>query len=296
MTTRRMFFASCAVVLAASVLFLAGAFRFATTGADAAVGSAGPLEVSAAPTANLSDGQVVGVHVQAKDGVSIYSLTAHVCMPGKVNGDHTFDYSGPFCSSLPIGQGDVQPMITTTGTPSADLSAKVGTGTVGWTNERGFPYTLTCDATSPCDLVVRAEITNSTTYIRIPLCFGTACPPDVSLVLVSPNAPAGVVAPPSPAETAAPVAAAPAAANSSPTTTSAPRAAPLPTATVPGRARSSGDGDLAAARDASVVSPTGGPSRGLSVFVSALAGAVAAIFIVHAVSRARRRTPRAEAS
>ena len=282
------------LVLVFATLFLVGVFPFAVDGADAATGTAGAVTVTALPTGNLADGQTIGVHVEAAGGTSIFSLTGRVCAPGKVNGDHLFSYLGPFCPNVPVGQGDLEQLVAVPGAPTADLSFKIGTGTVDWTNERGFPYSLTCDAANPCDLVIRAEVTNSTVYFRLPLCFGTACPSDVVVVGVTPDAPNGVASPPS-AALAAPVAAAAAAPADPPPTAPTPSVPPT-TAAQPkssGTSRSSNaatDGDLSTAQQASVLSvPTDGPSRGVRVVIAAVAGAVAAVLLVHAFIRARRQ-------
>src|SRR5262249_5937961 len=135
----------------------------------------GTLTIQATPTTNLVDSTVVNVHVAAQDTV-VYALAARVCLPGKVSGDYTFSFTSKFCSSAPVGSGDVQQQVTFAGDKSADLAFKVGSGTVDWTNSVGFPLTMTCGPGSPCDLVLQVEINNGTAYYQIPLCYGSGCP------------------------------------------------------------------------------------------------------------------------
>src|SRR5262249_41793846 len=106
----------------------------------------------------------------------VYSVTAHMCMPGRVNGDYTFSFTSKFCSNAPVGSGDVQQSLTFAGDKSADLPFKVGSGTVNWVNSVGFPLTMTCGPGNPCDLVRQAEVNNGTPYYQIPLCYGPGCP------------------------------------------------------------------------------------------------------------------------
>jgi hypothetical protein len=294
MTIRKLGHAARWAFLLAATLFVAGVFPFTTHPANGQ--AQGALVIAAAPIANLSDGAVVKVHAEST-GLTIYSLSAHVCMPGKVNGDHAFDFAGPFCVSVPIGQGEVEKVVSFPGVNAADLEMKVGTGSVEWHNTIGYPYSLTCGPGNPCDLVVRAEITNATAYFQVPLCFGTGCPAAAPLPSnptaheVSPPPTPTTEPPPATTTTAAPAAAAPAAA---PPGGGSNGAAPKAAGTGTSHSSTSPSGDLASAQSTSAISiPPEGPSRGVRVFVAALVGALGGARIVQVVSRARKgRGPR----
>lgn len=174
-------------IYALSILILAGIIPFGTSGAHAVDGTAGAMSVSADPTTNLADGQTVNVHVKAS-GVAVYSLTTHICIPGKVNGDTYFGFVGPYCSNVPVGSGDIEKQVAVSGTSTADLAFKVGIGTANWTNDKGFQNSVTCDPSTPCEAVLRVEITNGTVYVRIPLCFSTTCPLGLLTFVGSPAA------------------------------------------------------------------------------------------------------------
>lgn len=169
MNVRHLLHALRWAIMVVAALFVAGAFPFSSSGADGLTGTSGPITV----TVTSDAGGLASVHAVAPDGVVIYSLTGHICMPGKVNGDHTFDFAGPFCSSVPVGQSDVEKIQAFPGVSAADLQFQLGTGTANWIDGRGFPRTLTCDPTNPCDLAIRFEITNSTAYFTAPFTWGT---------------------------------------------------------------------------------------------------------------------------
>src|SRR5262249_55870366 len=84
---------------------------------------------------------------------------------------------GKRCSSVPIGNADIEQVATfASGATSADLPPfRVGSGSVSWRNELGFPLTLTCGGAGACALVVQVEITNGTVFYTAPLCFGSGC-------------------------------------------------------------------------------------------------------------------------
>jgi hypothetical protein len=285
-------------MLAVAALFVAGIFPFSSGGARGLTGDTGPITVTVAPAAALADGQAVNVHAKSNDpAVGIFSLTAHLCQTDKVTGDLSFSFARPVCTNTPLGQSDVEQLVTVAGAAQADLQFKVGTGTVDWLTPTGYPGSLTCAPGNPCDLVIRAEITGSTVYFRAPLCFGADCPADAD-----PNAPAVAPATTPPPAAAAPVAT-DASANESagsgkavPSGSSA--AGGTPAAAAPakgsGTSHSSASGedtaDLAGAQSASVVSlPAGGPSRQLRVFVAALAGAIGGARILSVISKTRKR-------
>jgi len=188
-----------AIILMATVVAV-GATALLGSGAQGLTGDAGPIKVSVLPAVGLTDGQVVHVHAESTDSaVVIYSVTAHLCVPDKVTGDRSFSFAGVACTNVVVGQSDVEQTNVTGGSPSADLDFKVGTGTASWLSSTGYNGAITCGQGSPCDLVLKIEVTDSTLYYRAPLCFGKGCAKD-------PDAPPPVV--PTVPDTVAPAAAA----------------------------------------------------------------------------------------
>src|SRR5262249_21663187 len=61
-------------------------------------------------------------------------------------------------------------------TNKGDLSVKVGTGHVNWTDTNLDDHTLTCDEAHPCDLIVQLQVTYDTWYVTVPLAYGNAPP------------------------------------------------------------------------------------------------------------------------
>jgi hypothetical protein len=293
--------------LLGAVLFVAGVPPFATSDATGLQTLSGPLVVTVSPVVNLADGQTVNIHAEAATGTVIYSITAHTCVPGKVNGDHSFGFTGQYCPNVPIGSGQIEKLATFPGATSADMPYTVGTGAVSWYNEMGFQYALTCDDAHPCDMVLKIEITNGTQYVRIPLCYGTQCPPDSPPGGGGPPATGSAGASPSAGSTQTPAAAGAtgSAAGSGSSTADAsskhpPGASQAVSDAAPSHARAQGGGtshssapaadeSLSAAQAASITSPVGDSSRGLRVFVAALAGALCTARVISVISRTRRR-------
>jgi hypothetical protein len=303
------------LLLAVSALVVAGVFPFGTTtSAQALVGTAGPITVTVTPATKLTDGQAISIHAQAAPGQGIYSITAHLCSHGTVNNQYAFMFQDGNCPNVPIGSGTYEKLVALPGGSSGDLDGfKVGSGTVQWTDEDGYPHTLTCDATHVCDVVVRVEIVNTRVFFQAPICFGASCPDDTGPVGVPVPAPApgaatgsGSAATPG---SAANVGGTPAPASASGGGSSAgqgvasasgaaaPAAAQSGGSRLTPKAETSSTGtashDVAAtAQEASAVTvPGDGPSRGVRVFIAALAGALGAVRIFSVISKARRGAP-----
>jgi hypothetical protein len=276
------------VVFLTAALIVVGVIPLATSPAHAVNGSAGDLTLTAEPNVHLVDGQTVSVHVQATN-VSIYSLTTHICIPGKVNGDYAFSFSGPFCSKVAVGSGTVQQQVITPGTQTADLAVKVGEGTANWINERGFPYSVTCDPTTSCDLVVQVEITNSTVYAQVPLCYATVCaaapvefvgPPGVTggATVVSPVAGTSSATPPGVASSASGTAS-----NPSP-------AATHPALTGESRSSTPAGAPTRLHDQATTITGNSGLSRGLRVLIAGLVAALGGMRIMSVINKHRRQS------
>jgi hypothetical protein len=157
---------------------LLGAVIVASSAAGAVDGHAGPVTLHVTPTNGLADGQAVSIRASVPSGVRIYELRAHLCVPGRaLETNFDFGFQGRRCTNLKVGRGDIERSAAFgEGTTNATLDGfHVGEGRVHWVNELGFDQTIQCDATHPCDLVVRAQITDDTVFYSAPLCFGPAC-------------------------------------------------------------------------------------------------------------------------
>lgn len=176
-------------VLIGATLVAVGAVPIVINGAEGMTGESGPITFSVVPAVGLTDGQVVDVHAGSTDGgVVIFSITAHLCATDKVTGDRSFSFAGVACTNVPVGQSDVEQTNVTGGTASADLQFKVGAGRATWLSSTGYDGSIACGPGQPCDLVIRAEITNGTVYYKQPLCFGTGCAADPSAPAPAPPA------------------------------------------------------------------------------------------------------------
>jgi hypothetical protein len=284
---------------------VAGCWASSAAPAGAVVtGDAGPVTVTVSPTSGLTDGEPVSVHVTAPDGVVIYEIAAHMCLPDSaVNATINFSFVGDFCSNAPVGTSDTERVASfPDGVRSGDLDGfKVGVGSTLWVSDLGKPHFLTCGPGNPCDLVVQVQITNDTVFLDAPLCFGGSCPPE-----------AGSQPSPAPAASgagsgASPPAAVGAAAPSGdgPGTTPPSTVTPPTTAATAGKGQHSsptspssssssrGDTEVATAssRNAAVVGdPGGGLSRGVRVVIAAAVGALCAVRIFFVILRVRRRS------
>ncbi len=157
--------------------------------------------MTATPVDGLVAGQNVGYRIQTSGTTKLFGVAAHLCRTGLTGyNDSNFGYadaSADRCVNSAPGQivsgGLTAGTTYEQSTPftgaeddSGVINFTVGTGTVQWVNDLGGgPYTLTCDATHPCDLVVKVSLTGSpaTTFFTQTLTFASA-----------PNAPTGVTA------------------------------------------------------------------------------------------------------
>ena len=201
--TRRM------VGILALLVVLTGSFAFLDTRrVDAVDGTVGPITFTVTPSTQVNDGQPIAIHAQAADGVLIYELKAHLCVPNaNLRTNFDFGFQGKKCTNAPVGAGDTEQIVSfPNGATAGDLDTfKVGVGTVHWVNELGYDQTIDCGPGKQCDVVVRAQITNGTAFFTVPLCYGADCPAEGA----PPVDPAAAAPPPSdpPASTEPPAAA-----------------------------------------------------------------------------------------
>jgi hypothetical protein len=276
-------------LLAAGAIFAVSGHSTTGVPASAAPATAGPVAVTVLPTVGLTDGQTVAIHAEAPAGTVIYEIAAKICQPlVRVSNEVDFGLAGRYCwgptAASPgarLGSADaIQTVAFPAGVAAGDLNTfKVGTGTVQWIDERGFPHGYTCGPGKPCSLVVRVQITGSTEFATIPICYGSDCPAEPQPPAAAPPAAdPGAAAATTPAaggkkakgsKAGGTAADAPAAADSAATTTTT-------TAVVENR-------------DTEPISVSRDSSRGTRVFVAGCVGALGGARLVQISNRARRR-------
>lgn len=157
------------ISLLVAVLLVVAGLPFGANRADAA-NAPTPWTVSVSPSTELSDGARIRVTLKTDSAHPISSAKAQVCRPG-VNYETStsfvpsadFSIGGPNCPSVPISTSadlsvtDGNTYTNATRPMGETFTMLVGVGTVGWNDLAGQPRTLTCDAQSPCDLVVQVR-------------------------------------------------------------------------------------------------------------------------------------------
>lgn len=128
-----------------------------------------PWTVTVTPSTSLLDGQLITVNIKTDVDHPINTVKAQVCrrldmyLPSFIaDPDADFDLGGSNCPSIPISSSadirisDDGPATFATTDTGYSFQMYVGTGTVNWSGSAG-DQSLTCDETSPCDLVVEVR-------------------------------------------------------------------------------------------------------------------------------------------
>ena len=182
------------IVLLAAIALSMVALLVDLDRARALDGVTGPVNVTVTPTSGLTDGQEISISAQTTNG-TLAEMAAHICQPGKsVDNNAEWGFQGNFCSNVAPGAGDFSKSVALANTTTGALTFKAGTtGPTGitWINEKGFPFTLTCDSTHPCDLVVRfqSSIAPGVYFFTAPLTFagGTTTTTTTTTTTVAPT-------------------------------------------------------------------------------------------------------------
>jgi hypothetical protein len=161
--------------LVASVLVLAGPVRGETANL--------PVTVTASPTTNLSDGDVVSINIDAQSppnasASQIFGADARVCKPNAV-----IDFSADFnptqtgnCVLNPLSAGTDAKTTVATAPPNltAAFSFKVGVGTDNYQTQGGDNGSITCGPANPCKLVVKLQVPGTVAFASFPLTYAGA--------------------------------------------------------------------------------------------------------------------------
>lgn len=134
-----------------------------------------PLSVAVGSTTALKSGDTVSVTVSPKDGAQAYGAEARLC-----RGDALVQFDGDLfptraglCIPKPFTEGTNEYLEVRNLPPYGPLTVrfKVGTGSQTFKLQDGSQSTITCDATHPCQLVLKLQYPNGFGFQGVPLTF-----------------------------------------------------------------------------------------------------------------------------
>lgn len=137
-----------------------------------------PVTVTAGPTTDLVDGDLVDIRVVPDAGSQIYGVEARVCA-----GDASVGLQADFaptqtglCALQPLAPGADDYLNVPIAPPhqAAELSFRVGTGTDRFAISEslgGRQVEITCDRHHPCQLVLKLQVPNDVRFQAVPLTF-----------------------------------------------------------------------------------------------------------------------------
>lgn len=134
-----------------------------------------PVDVAVSNTSGLHDGEAVAIHVTPKAGSQVFGFEAFLCA-----GNQTFNYDADIrptqtgkCVSQPLsGASDDYLRIAATPPYTAvEASFRVGVGSDTYTRRDGTPVTITCNATSPCQIALKLQYPNGFGFQAVPVTF-----------------------------------------------------------------------------------------------------------------------------
>lgn len=135
-----------------------------------------PMSVSVSQTSGLHSGDVVSVTATPSNGSQAFGVEARLC-----RGDASIQFDGQM---LPTRAGLCIPKPFSDGTDSfievlnkppygpIVVTFRVGTGSQTFGLQDGTQSTITCDATHPCQLVLKMQYPNGFGFQGFPLVFG----------------------------------------------------------------------------------------------------------------------------
>jgi len=135
-----------------------------------------PMSVSVSKTSGLHSGDVVSVTATPSNGSQAFGVEARLC-----RGDASIEFDGQM---LPTRAGLCIPKPFSDGTDSfievlnkppygpIVVTFRVGTGSQTFGLQDGTQSTITCDATHPCQLVLKLQYPNGFGFQGVPLAFG----------------------------------------------------------------------------------------------------------------------------
>ena len=151
-------------VATAALILVAGLSVAGPSSVSSAQTPDAPFTVTPSQTANLSDGQPVDLDVAMRSDLTAVSVNAYVCRPGVAYTENASlsTNSGNCPVSVPISaSADVSNWVLRTYESGHKARGTIiaATGTAEWTSTiTSERFSLTCDPTHPCLLVVRAQV------------------------------------------------------------------------------------------------------------------------------------------
>ena len=135
-----------------------------------------PVAVSVGSTKALHSGDVVSVTVSPSNGSQAFGAEARLCRGDasiQVDGD-LFPTRAGKCIPKPFSDGTNDYLEVRNQPPYGPLNVnfKVGTGSQTFKLQDGSQTTITCDATHPCQLVLKLQYPNGFGFQGVPLTFG----------------------------------------------------------------------------------------------------------------------------
>ncbi|CAB5078108.1 unannotated protein [freshwater metagenome] len=135
-----------------------------------------PMSVSVSKTSGLHSGDVVSVTATPSNGSQAFGVEARLC-----RGDASIQFDGQMlptraglCISKPFSDGTDSFIEVLNKPPYGPIvvTFRVGTGSQTFGLQDGTQSTITCDATHPCQLVLKMQYPNGFGFQGFPLVFG----------------------------------------------------------------------------------------------------------------------------
>jgi hypothetical protein len=134
-----------------------------------------PMSVSVSTTEGLVSGDVVSVKASPSNGSQAFGVEARLC-----RGDVAIAFDGQMfptraglCIPKPFSQGTDSFVEVANQPPYGPVAVNftVGTGSQTFTLQDGSQTTITCDATHPCQLVLKLQYPSGFGFQGVPLTF-----------------------------------------------------------------------------------------------------------------------------
>ena len=135
-----------------------------------------PMSVSVSQTSGLHSGDVVSVTATPSNGSQAFGVEARLC-----RGDASIEFDGQMmptraglCIPKPFSDGTDSFIEVLNKPPFGPIvvTFRVGTGSQTFGLQDGTQSTITCDATHPCQLVLKMQYPNGFGFQGVPLAFG----------------------------------------------------------------------------------------------------------------------------
>ncbi len=135
-----------------------------------------PMSVSVSKTSGLHSGDVMSVTATPSNGSQAFGVEARLC-----RGDASIEFDGQMmptraglCIPKPFSDGTDSFIEVLNKPPYGPIvvTFRVGTGSQTFGLQDGTQSTITCDATHPCQLVLKMQYPNGFGFQGVPLAFG----------------------------------------------------------------------------------------------------------------------------